>query len=407
MNGPVRVLHLADHLALGGAERWLWDIVRSSDSSRIRSKVIALMLDRGDFVFADRLASIGAYRHSMFRPLLKRLNSATGETQAQDVAHKPRRWVASVWHAGCYVRASVTFPAALLAFRPHVIHAHGYELRNALRLRRIFRVPIVHTVPALFSQMDEVGFSSMRELYRTRHRDVALFFSGASRADLRASGIPDEKVRWIEGVIDVAAVRAAVAERDRHREAVRKEIGAPGNAPIALSVGRFHPSKGHRFAIEALAKMRTTQPDIHWIVLGVGQDMEPLRALARDLGVADRAHFLGFRTDPLPYYAAVDIYMRTTTHEAENLCSYQAMAAGLPVVGFDTGAETELIPTVGHGALVRNGDADALAARAADILGCPDRGRHLGELGAAYANAHLDYRRTLEAYYDAYTGLAS
>jgi glycosyltransferase involved in cell wall biosynthesis len=265
----------------------------------------------------------------------------------------------------------------------------------------------MHTVPALFAQLEEIGTGWLPRLYRRRHRDIALFFTGASRTELQSVGVPAEKVRWIDGVVDVAAIEEVMAQREKHRTDVRREISAEPNVPIALSVGRLHPSKGHRHALRAMPKLLERHPDLHWIVLGAGVEMASLRDEARALGLADRAHFLGFREDPIPYYGAADIYLRTPVYEAENLCSYQAMAAAIPVVGFDTGVDTEQLSNVGHGALVVNQNSEALARAGAEILSMPDRGRSLGARGLEYARRHLDIRRTIADYSAAYVSLAS
>ena len=45
-------------------------------------------------------------------------------------------------------------------------------------------------------------------------------------------------------------------------------------------------------------------------------------------GLEKNVHALGFMSDPLPYYAAGNIYLRTNLFESENLSSYVAMAMG-------------------------------------------------------------------------------
>lgn len=400
MSASLRVLHLIDQLTDGGSQRWVWDLVRLSDPSILEHRVVPLMLDRGDFVYADRLANARVYRHSIFRPLLKRLSGATGNLQTQAPEKAVRRSIArTMWHGACFGRASLVLPTVVAAYRPHVIHAHTFDsVVAALALRRIFRVPLIHTVPALFTQMEDLGGGWLSELYRKRHSEIALFFTGASRSDLQAAGVPENKVRWIEGVVDVRSVADVTNRRTEHRAAVRKEIGAPDDAPVVLSVGRLHRSKGNRYALEALPLLLKRHPDLHWIVLGIGPELSELQESARRLGVAERAHFLGFQNDPLPYYAAADLYLRTPIYEAENLCSYQAMAAGIAVVGFDTGIETELLSSVGHGALVENRNSHALGERAADILSLSDRGRSLGSRGLEYARDHLDIHRAIDDY---------
>src|SRR5438874_9202372 len=58
---PVRVLHLIDQLDGGGAERWLYDIVRLTPKEAVQHRVVCILPDRGDFVYAPPLSELGAY----------------------------------------------------------------------------------------------------------------------------------------------------------------------------------------------------------------------------------------------------------------------------------------------------------------------------------------------------------
>ena len=400
---PIRVLHIIDQLADGGAQQLVWDLVRFADRGAVQQQVVSIMLDRGDFVYAHRMAEAGVYRHPLFSLVARRVQRPIRQMNGLPRQSLSRRSVGLIWRMACFTRAALSLPAKVAAFRPHLIHAHTmHSLVAALMLKKLFRLPLVHSVPCLISQMHDIDTGWLAEIYRDRNEDIDVFLTGASVEELRGLGVPEQKIRPIRGGIDVSAVAAATARREEHAAAVRAEIGAPPTAPVLLSVGRLHRSKGHDYALEAMPAILLACPDAHWIVLGVGEEHGALAARAEQLGIAERVHLLGFRDDPLPYYAAADVYFRTPVLEAENLCSYQAMAAALPVVGFDTGCETELIPTVGHGILVPNRDAAALAARTIEILSSPGRGRGIGEQGVAYAAQYLDTAPTIRACVDAY-----
>jgi glycosyltransferase involved in cell wall biosynthesis len=203
----------------------------------------------------------------------------------------------------------------------------------------------------------------------------------------------------IRGVVDCEAIAIARTDRERHRRFRRESLGMNDEAAIALSVGRLHPSKGHAYALEAVPLLLQRVPDLHWVLLGEGNQRPALEKRAKELGVEKRVHLLGFCPDPLPYYAAADVYLRTNLFEAENLSSYQAMAMGLPVVGFDTGCETELLRKVGHGFLITPRDTE-------ELLFMPERGRKAGMLGADYSREHLDIRQTIDAFTAVYVMLA-
>jgi glycosyltransferase involved in cell wall biosynthesis len=280
-------------------------------------------------------------------------------------------------------------------FRPDVVHGHtfhGFGLGVFLKL--MFRCPFVFTVSALFSQLEDAKADYLPEQFKQFHSGVDRFFTGYPE-ELLNIGVPAEKIVPLNVVVDLEEIRVVQAERDRHRAEVRKSAGIPENALVALSVGRLHPSKGHQYALEALAFLVTRFPDLHWILIGKASEEERavVQARAIELGVDERVHILGFVEEPLPFYAAADIYLRTGIFEGDNLSSCQAMAMSLPVVGFETGTASELISTVGHGILVPPKDAAALSAAVQQILSLPDRGRPMGELAAGYCRTHLDIQR--------------
>jgi glycosyltransferase involved in cell wall biosynthesis len=406
MTPPVRVLHIIDHLGAGGSQQLMWDLIRLADSSGVQQRVVSMTVDRGDFVYAARLAAAGVYRSSPLAIKARRASQPIWVMTAEPQPSLWRRSLGRAWRMGGTARAAAVLSAKVVAFRPDVIHSHIMNsLPAALALKKMFRRPLVHSVPCLISQMIDIDAGWLADIYRERHDEIDLFMTSASTEELRGLGIPDRKLRPIRGGVDVSAMTSATARREEHGRAVRIEIGSEPGSLLLLSVGRLHRSKGHDFALEAMPAILQAFPNAHWIILGTGEEEGVLVARARELGIEARVHLLGYRDNPLPYYAAADVYLRTNIYEAENLCSYQAMAAGLPAVGFDTGRETELVPTVGHGLLAPTADVAALAARTIDILSLTDSGRALGARGAVYAREHLDTAETIQTCVDAYVAL--
>jgi glycosyltransferase involved in cell wall biosynthesis len=225
------------------------------------------------------------------------------------------------------------------------------------------------------------------------------------RNELLSIGVPANKLLDIYGTLDLDAIEAVRAEREQHRREVRRKLNLPDDAIIALAVGRLDPSKGHLYALEALPRILSQFPNVHWIVLGEGEQRRELEKRIEELNVAEHAQLIGFDPQPLPYYAAADVYLRTTTMEGENISSRQAIAMGLPTVGFDTCCETDLIATLGHGILVANADAPALADATCEILSLPDRGAALGARGIDYCKTHLGIEKHVDDLMSLYTQL--
>jgi glycosyltransferase involved in cell wall biosynthesis len=444
------VLHIIDGLGGGGSERHVWEIVRLSDPEQVSHRVVTVFPDDGTYVYAERLRAAGAYLQPSrletdgtqngggeaglsslvkgglsdgwkrpLRPLrsaaaaarallsqaLASQPSATGATtSATEEAQKHERIM-----EGVYAEAMSRLVSEYKDFRPDVIHGHtfhGFSLGLSLKL--MFHRPVVYYVPALFSQLADVNVGWLPEQYKTFHQGIDRFFTSYPQ-ELLGIGVPAQKIVRMNVVVDLAEVARVQAERQRHRARIRLAAGISDDAPVALSVGRLHPSKGHLYALEAMASLVKQFPDLHWMVIGneSAEERAALERRARELGVERHMHLMGFAEEPLHFYAAADIYFRTPVFEAENLSSCQAMAMGLPAVGFaaEGHAELELIGKVGHGHLVRARDSGALAEAASRILSLPDRGRSLGERGAEYARAHLDFQHLISMLVDVYSNL--
>ena len=425
MKRPLRVLHIIDTLGGGGSERLVWDIVRLSDPARVQHRVVTIFREGylATPVYAEPLRQLGAYGKREFSrsgatTQRKNINAAPLRRRGRNlppVLKKPlvRIWnfAFSIWrqlkHAAAHVPSMFTIPAEYFRFKPDVIHTHGfYGFKYGLLFKTLFRRPMVHIVPALFSQMEAQGTGWLVNRYRRFHRSVDCFALDAGyRNELLNVGVPDNKLLLIDGTLDLDAIATVRVERDRHRREVRQKLGLPEDAIILLSVGRLDPSKGHSYALEALSKILTQFPNVHWIVLGEGDQRRELEKRIDDLGIARHAHLIGFDPEPLPYYAAADLYLRTTTMEGENISSRQAIAMGLPTVGFDTSCETDLIATLGHGILVPNADATALAHATCEILSLPDRGAALGARGIDYSKTHMGIQKHVDDLMSLYTQL--
>ena len=393
---PVRVLHLIDGLGGGGSERWIWDIVRLSPSQSVCHHVVTYFPDNGGFVYARLLREIGVYQQPIQQGGVTWLEWMI-ECCAKYAWLVPLRKLLS---AGLRVLIATQFywhlTRAIGRFAPGIIHVHTFRcFRVGVWLRRLFGYPLLHTVPALFSQMRDAGFTSLPHDYSRYHEWVSRFVTGASFDELVKVGIPSSKVMKITGVVDIEQIGEVRNRREEFRRGVRTELSLPEDAIIALSVGRLHISKGHELALEAMSTIMSEFKLVHWVVLGEGALRGLLENRRKQLGYTSRMHLIGFQEDPLPYYAAADIYLRTPVFEAENLSSYQAMGMGLPVVGFDTGCETELIRICGHGLLVPCKDVEAFAGGIRAILSLADRGKEWGRRGTEYCQMHLDIRQTI------------
>ena len=154
---------------------------------------------------------------------------------------------------------------------------------------------------------------------------------------------------------------------------------APAEPPEVLYVGRLSPEKAPEVLVRAALLLRGRCPAAHTVFVGEGPMQARLRALAAELGVADRVHFAGLRADMPRTYPEFDLLACSSHSEAMPFAVMEAMACGVPVVACRVGGVPELVEEGHTGLMIGPGDFDDLAACCARLLDDPARRRTMGE----------------------------
>lgn len=114
-----------------------------------------------------------------------------------------------------------------------------------------------------------------------------------------------------------------------------------------VSSGRLERYKGHHLAIEALPAVRREVPGAELLVLGAGPFEAELRALASRLGVQDAVTIRhlppGDREGMAQELARSSVMAALSSYEAHPVSVMEAVAIGLPVVGFDVAGIGDLV----------------------------------------------------------------
>ena len=135
--------------------------------------------------------------------------------------------------------------------------------------------------------------------------------------------------------------------------------------------------------LDAIAAAARTRPSVLALIAGDGELRGELEAYARQLGIADRVRFLGWRRDLATIYGATDVFMLTSRNEGTPVALIEAMAAGVPGVSTDVGGVKDVIDSVEVGARVPDGDAAGLAAHLVRYLADADLRRRTGQRARA------------------------
>lgn len=157
-------------------------------------------------------------------------------------------------------------------------------------------------------------------------------------------------------------------------------LGIPTDKKIILTVAELIPRKNIEGAIRAFAGIKN--PDSVLVICGKGHLAEQLKKLARDLNIADRVFFLGYRTDILDIYHIADIFLFTSYQEGLPVSVMQAMAAGLPIIASDIRGNRDLLGagegTLSSDYLIDVNDINAFTEKLDYLLTKPDIRNSLG-----------------------------
>lgn len=145
----------------------------------------------------------------------------------------------------------------------------------------------------------------------------------------RAQKFKAGKVVYVPGVgVDTQKFAEPITEDQRHR--IRAEIGIPDDAVLLLSVGELNRNKNHSLVIRALAHLENK--NVHYCIVGEGEFREHLTGLSQELGVSERVHLLGYRSDVHMLYKSSDFFCFPSLREGLPVALMEAMASGLPCV---------------------------------------------------------------------------
>jgi UDP-glucose:(heptosyl)LPS alpha-1,3-glucosyltransferase len=227
-----------------------------------------------------------------------------------------------------------------------------------------YRRPLVAMSPA-----HRRGYQARRQLERRQlgsRRGVIVAVSRMVASHLRElHSVDPNRIRIVYNGVDVE--HFTPARRMTDRTAMRAQLGLDDEILFLLTAHNLQ-LKGAAAALSAFARLVTDAPRACLAFMG-RDDTRAYERQAHTLGIAGRCRFLGFISDPAPYYSAADVYLHPTFYDPCSLAVLEAWASGLPVITTSFNGAAELMTSGRHGLLLRDPrDIGALAAAMRRLL---------------------------------------
>lgn len=303
------------------------------------------------------------------------------------------------------IKLAVRFAAVsrrILRDRPDLIIASGERMVwLAALLERTHRVPYVAIGHAMEFNVPS-RWQQAATKYAFEHAAGVVCVSQFTWNQMRRRGIQPRAGRVIPNGAD--ATRFAPTTREA-AESFRTAYGLSG-ATLLLTVGSVHERKGQDVVIRALPRIAAALPDVQYVSIGPPYRKDAFSALARTLGVADRAHFLGIveHAELLRALTAADLFLMTSQHtpdgdfEGYGIAVVEAALCGLPALVSDGSGVIEAIEPGETGLVATESDPASTAERAIELLSDRNRLAAMGGLARSRALESKTWAARGEAY---------
>jgi glycosyltransferase involved in cell wall biosynthesis len=327
-----------------------------------------------------------------------------GQLEALGITHVPLRHATRSMAPLHDLAALVELRSLFTRWRPDLVHTHNPKpgVYGRLAARAAGIPAIVNTVHGLYALPDDrlrkraVVYSLEHVAARCSHAELVQ--NVEDMGVLRHIGVRPDKLHLLGNGIDLARFNAAAVPEET-RASLRREWGIPADAIVCGVVGRLVHEKGYREVFEAARRLRSTAPNVHFVVVGPQDEHKGDALTAAEIAAAGRegnVHLVEARDDMEACYAAFDVYALASYREGFPRSAMEAAAMGLPVVATDIRGCRQVVDHGRTGLLVPRHDAPALGDAIAAIAGDADRRRAMAAAGVEKAAKEFDDQRCID-----------
>lgn len=277
--------------------------------------------------------------------------------------------------------------------RPRIVHTHMAKAgtigrlaagRDGIRTVHTFHG---HVLEGYFSSPVE-KFFVRTERYLAAHTDALIAVSEEVRDALLDLGIGSSE-RF--HVIPLGLELDRFLQIDNRAGTFRRDLGVSDRTPLVAVLGRVTRIKDHGTLLRSIASLS----DVHLAVLGDGDKRTEVEQMARDLGINQRVHFVGWRRDLEAVFSDVDAVALTSLNEGTPVSLIEASASARPVVATDVGGVRSVVEDGVTGLLVPVRDHAAVADAIRRLFDDRALARVLGQKGREHVRERFSHERLL------------
>jgi len=376
MNRPITVMYLIDtYISLpdsplkAGAEKQLYLLASSLNPEKFRPVIVQLGPDNSSQVTAGHLGGL-----ELFHFPTGKLYSLNGLRQINNLLSLTKNKKAEIIH---------TF-------------FEKSEVMGWLAVR-------LSGIPVWITSRRDLGFKRKRIydiIFRMTSKDCKKCIANCNAVREQAiqqENLPPEKIEVIYNGLDLSEYQQTFKNKS-----LREELGFVNGTLLVGLIANFNfEIKGHSYFLQATKSVLEKVPETEFLLVGEGPLRNRYEEMARKLGVKEKVHFLGKRSDIPAILSNLTVSVLSSTSEGLSNVILESMAAGKPVVATNVGGSKEMVADGLTGYLIPPADPSAMAMAIINLLNNPDEAKVMGAAG----NKIVKEKFTIEAMVKSYERL--
>ena len=336
----MKILHLTDHLFIGGKERQLVELIAGLEAQENIECQILVLSDNIHYPYLDKLKS----KLHIHRRRIKK--DPTVFLKLYRICRDFRPDIIQSWELMCSIYA---LPIAKIL---------GIKFINGA----------IVNAPVKLKIFDQYW---IRSKLTFPFSDVVL---ANSRAGLKAYNVSSRKGKYIHAGFNFSRIKNI-----NDKNYIREKYNISTEYSVGM-VASFTDKKDYGTFISAAMRLLQKREDVTFITVGSGPELEKFKKMIKEENT-NRIKFLGKIDDVEPIINIFDVGVLATYTEGISNTIMEYMALGKPVIATDGGGTGELVVNNQTGYIVKVSDVEELAQKIEFILDHKTLGRNMGNAG--------------------------
>ncbi|MNO26482.1 GDP-mannose-dependent alpha-(1-6)-phosphatidylinositol monomannoside mannosyltransferase [compost metagenome] len=303
-----------------------------------------------------------------------------------------------------------SFEVAAAAFdltKYDLIHTHDIVSTRALWRVKPKSTPLIATIHgSLAEELLYTGEITGKDTLNWKYIAAEEFY-GAASSDMtivptqwlknllvNEFGVAENKLKVIPYGIDIRAFKKRLQQH--------VDLPVSEGQMVFVCPARLVAIKGHKYLLDALARLKQVRSDWVCLLLGNGPCRNELLVQREELGLKNHVEFLGDRNDVPAILGRGDVFVLSSIQDNQPFSIMEAQAAGKPVVVTNAGGIPEMVKHEETGLISSVGDSEQMFRNLARLMEDNELRVRLAEQAKLWAaqqwSSQTLMQRTMDAY---------